>query len=76
MDARSKAWVCGRSLTGVAGSNPAGVVEFCLVSIVCWQVEIGRSLIERSPAEFVCVCVCVAECDAVQQSPCTLTMSR
>ena len=22
--ARSKAWVCGRSLAGIAGSNPAG----------------------------------------------------
>ena len=27
--ARSKAWVCGRSLTGVAGSNPAGVMDVC-----------------------------------------------
>jgi hypothetical protein len=26
---RSKAWVCGRSLTGIAGSNPAGSMEFC-----------------------------------------------
>jgi len=24
--ARPKAWVCGRSLVGVAGSNPAGVM--------------------------------------------------
>ena len=29
--ARSKAWVCGRSLAGVAGSNPSGV----MVSVSC-----------------------------------------
>jgi len=23
----SKAWVCGRSLAGIAGSNPAGVMD-------------------------------------------------
>jgi hypothetical protein len=29
--ARSKAWVCGRSLVGTAGSNPAGCVDVCLL---------------------------------------------
>jgi hypothetical protein len=29
--ARSKAWVCGRSLTGIAGSNPAGSMDVCLL---------------------------------------------
>ena len=28
--ARSKAWVYGRSLAGIVGSNPAGVIDFCL----------------------------------------------
>ena len=34
--ARSKAWVCGRSLAGIAGSNPAGGYG-CLsvVSVLC-----------------------------------------
>ena len=33
--ARSKAWVCGRSLVGIAGSNTAGGVDVCLfVSVV------------------------------------------
>jgi hypothetical protein len=32
--ARSKAWVYGRSLLGIASSNPAGVVEVCLVSML------------------------------------------
>jgi hypothetical protein len=28
--AQSKAWVCGRSLIVIAGSNPAGVMDICL----------------------------------------------
>jgi len=33
--ARSKACVCGRSLAGVAGSNPNGDKDLSLVSVVC-----------------------------------------
>ena len=29
--ARSKAWVCGRSLAAIEASNPAGGMEVCLV---------------------------------------------
>jgi len=29
--ARSKAWVCGPSLAGIAGSNPAGGMDACLL---------------------------------------------
>jgi hypothetical protein len=29
--ARSKAWVCGRSLTGIVGSNPTGSMDVCLL---------------------------------------------
>jgi hypothetical protein len=29
--ARSKAWVCGRSLVGIVGSNPAGGMDVCLL---------------------------------------------
>jgi hypothetical protein len=38
----------GGSLTGIAGSNPAGA------SVVCCQVEVsatGRSLVQRSPSD-------------------------
>ena len=28
---RSKAWVCGRSLAGIVGSNPDGGVDVCLL---------------------------------------------
>ena len=29
--ARSKAWVCSRSLAGIAGSNPTGGMDVCLL---------------------------------------------
>ena len=42
-DATSKACVCGHSLAGIAGSNPAGGMDVCLsvVSVVCCQVEVS-----------------------------------
>ena len=40
MAARSKAWVCGRSFTEIAGSNPAGV-RVSVVSVVCCQIEVS-----------------------------------
>jgi hypothetical protein len=60
--ARSKAWVCGRALAGIVGSNVAGG-HGCLsfVNIVCCQVEVsatGCSLVQRRPTECG-----VSECD-------------
>jgi hypothetical protein len=68
--ARSKAWVCGQLLAGLAGLSTAGghgclslVSECCILS--------GRGLCEGPiprPEESyrvcvcVCVCVCVTEC--------------
>jgi hypothetical protein len=40
--ARSKAWVCGRSLAGIVGSNADGA-WMSLVSVVCCQVEVSTS---------------------------------
>jgi hypothetical protein len=40
--ARSKACVCGRSLSVIAGSNPAWVWMF-VVSVVCCQVEVSET---------------------------------
>jgi hypothetical protein len=58
----SKAWVCGRSIVGIADSNLAGVMDvLSLVSVVLCQVEVsatGRSLVQKSPAECG-----VSECD-------------
>jgi hypothetical protein len=59
---RSKAWVCGRSLTRIMGSNPTGGHGcLSLVSVVCCQVEVSAtiwSLVQRSPTECG-----VSECD-------------
>jgi hypothetical protein len=35
VDARSKAWVCGRSLSGIVGSNPNGDMDICLLCALC-----------------------------------------
>jgi len=62
--ARCKAFLCGRSLAGIVGSNPAGTwMDGCLslVSVICCRVEVsiaGRSLVQRSPNERS-----VSECD-------------
>ena len=37
----SKARVCGRSLAGIVGSNPAGGID--VVNVVCCQVEFSAS---------------------------------
>jgi hypothetical protein len=58
--ARSKAWVCGRALAGVVGSNPAGCMHVCLLYLCC-QVEVsasGWSLVQRCRTECG-----VSECD-------------
>jgi len=59
--------VCGFSLAGIMGSNPAGGHGcLSLVSVACCQVEVsatGRYLVQRSPTE----CLCVFDCDQVQQ---------
>jgi hypothetical protein len=38
--ARFKAWVCGRSLAGIVGSNRAGNMG---MNVVCCQVEVSVS---------------------------------
>jgi len=66
VDARSKAWVCGRSLAGIVGSKQPGHACLSLVSVVCCQVEVcsvvccqvevsarNWSLAQRSPTDCV-----------------------
>jgi hypothetical protein len=55
--ARSTAWVCGRLLAEIAGSNPAGGMDvfFCQYCLYC-RVKVSamdRSLFQRNPSEFV-----------------------
>ena len=64
MTARCKAYVCGRLLAGIAGSNPTGGMDVSLLlSVACCEVEVsgkGRSLVQRSPTDcFASLCVCV-----------------
>jgi len=33
--ARPKAWVCGSSLAGIAGSNAVGSMDVCLLCLLC-----------------------------------------
>jgi hypothetical protein len=40
--ARSRAWVCSRSLVRIVGSNPAGSMDVCLFSVVCCQRSLRR----------------------------------
>ena len=59
--ARFKAWVCGRSLAGVTGSNTTRDMDVCLFWILC--VVRWRSLREADPSSrgvLQCVCVCVS----------------
>jgi hypothetical protein len=68
--ARSKAWVCGRSLTGIAGSNPAGGLDFRLLWMLCvfcvwlitrpeksywvWYVWVWSCNLDKEEAEEYC----------------------
>jgi hypothetical protein len=61
-----------RSLAGVAGSNPGGGVDVCMLWVLC-DVK-NRSL--RWADHHVCLCVCVTESDQTQQYLSTATMSR
>jgi len=51
----SNAWVCGRSIAGIAGLNLDGVMDVLSpMCVVFCQVEVSatdRSLVQRSPTE-------------------------
>ena len=54
MAARSKAWVCGHSPAGIVGSNPAGNMDVCLLSMFCVVRQTSLSvwsLVQRSLTE-------------------------
>ena len=53
--ARYKVWVCGRSLAGIVGSDPAGGMDISLSWVLLYcHVQVsasGWSLVQRSPTE-------------------------
>jgi hypothetical protein len=54
MAAQSRVWAYGRSLAGVAGSNPAGRRDVCLFRLLCFLVGVyatGREIARRSPTK-------------------------
>jgi hypothetical protein len=75
MVAQFNAWVWGRSLASIPGSNPAWVNEYVLC-VYCVGSEICDGPIPR-PEDYyhVCVCVCVCvflcvtECDQYNNNP-------
>ena len=61
--ARSKAWVCGRSLVGIVGSNPGGCMDVCLLWVSCVVRKRSLRRTDHSSREVlptvVCLCVIV-----------------
>jgi hypothetical protein len=50
---RYKASVCGHSLAGIAGSNPADDMDVCLLmSVVCCQEGLCKGPIPRSEGSY------------------------
>ena len=66
MATRSKAWVCDRSIAGIAGSNPTGGIDVFLAWPLCVVRYTGLcvGLITHLEESYrVCVYVWVFECD-------------
>jgi hypothetical protein len=62
VSARSKAWACGRLVTGVTGSNPARGMAVCLLCLYVVLSCVGRGLCDgmvTRPEESYRVYVCV-----------------
>ena len=60
MAARSKAWVCCRSRSGIEGSNPTDGMDICvLLSAVCCQVKVSATGPIPRPKKSHRLCACV-----------------
>jgi hypothetical protein len=67
MAARSKARVCGRSISGIAGSNPTGVMDVCRECCVLSGRGLCDELINRPEESYrmwrVVLCDQETSCD-------------
>jgi hypothetical protein len=63
---RSKEYVWGHSITGIAGSNPADGKDVRLFFSLCGVLVVAsatsRSLVQRNLTSCVSACVCVCVC--------------
>ena len=61
MAARSNMWVCGRSLAGIAGSNPTGGIDVCCECCVLSGRGLCDGLITRPEESYRLRCVAVCD---------------
>jgi hypothetical protein len=61
---RAKAWVCGRALAGIVGSNPTGAWMFVLYSVCVSRRGLCDGPIPRPEEAYRLWCV--SECDQVK----------
>jgi hypothetical protein len=57
--ARSKSWVCGRTLAETMGSNTVGYTDVCLMCCVLSGTGLCDGLITRPGESYRVWCVCV-----------------
>ena len=62
MAAQSKAWIYGRSLDGIAGSNPARGMDVCLLRVL-WIVKYKSLRRADHSSRVLPSVVCPIECD-------------
>jgi len=61
--ARSKAWPCGRSLAGIAGSSRRGhgCLSLCEGCVLSGKMSVHGQITRPEESYRVCVCVCVCD---------------
>jgi len=65
--ARTKAWVYGRSIAGIEGSNPARGMDVCLLWELCVDKYTSLRRTDPSSRGVLPSVVYVLECDQMQQ---------
>ena len=71
MTAQTKAWLFGRPLAGIVGSNPAR--EMNVLRVLCGVRQRSLRRADPSPRRFLpclCICVCVCVCASVNVRAC------
>jgi len=63
MAARSNAWVCGRSIAGIADSNPSGGIDICVLRLLCVMRWKSLRQADNSPRSVLPNLMCLNERD-------------